>query len=155
MGTTTALDWIIDFFDSRNIPYLICGGLAAIAYGSKRALNDIDIYVPENKYQLVVDYGRDYISYGPGRFKNEHWNVDYVQFIFRNQKIEVGNSSEVMIFDDIRQEWHQEELDFDNYTSVVFSGKKVRLMTKVDLIAYKSKLNREVDKIDLAYIGKE
>ena len=49
-----ALDWIIEYLENNAIPYLVCGGLAAQAYGSTRDLADIDIYVPdEYLYQIA------------------------------------------------------------------------------------------------------
>jgi len=149
-----ALTWIIEYFEFNNIPYLICGGLAAIAYGSQRPLNDIDIYVPDSKYQEVVNYGKEFISFGPERFKNKYWNVDYVQFNYMGQKIEIGSSENVEIFDAFKHEWYRKELDFDMYTRVVVFGKELRVMKKNYLIDYKRKLDREVDKIDIEQILK-
>jgi len=92
----------IDYLDSKNIPYLVCGGLAAIAYGSERALNDIDLYVPGSRYQAVVNFGDNFITYGTGRLHDNHWNVDYVQFIYKEQKIEVASNKNIQIFDAVR-----------------------------------------------------
>ena len=41
-----ALEWITGFFHKQSVPYLITGGLATLAYGGRRPLADIDIYVP-------------------------------------------------------------------------------------------------------------
>ena len=87
-----ALEWIVDFLESTDIPYLICGGLAAIAYGAHRPLNDIDLYVPHSDYQKVITFGQALISYGPQRLQSQEWNVEYVQFNYKGQKIEVGRS---------------------------------------------------------------
>jgi hypothetical protein len=149
MTSAEALEWIIDFLESKNIPYLICGGLAAIAYGSQRPLHDIDLYVPEKNYKAVVDFGRKFITYGPERAITNQWNVEYVQFNYYDQKIEVGSSNNIQIFDSIRNEWHQKSLDFNIYTEVTVLGKTVRVIDKQQLINYKEILGREVDKIDI------
>ena len=104
MSREESLEWITDFLELKDIPYLICGGLAAIAYGSHRPLYDIDLYVPEKNYMMVVKFGRKYITYGPERLINEHWNVNYVQFNFKGQKIEVGSSKNLHIYDSTKQE---------------------------------------------------
>lgn len=57
-----ALKWIIGLLADNEVPYLICGGFAVFAYGSKRAINDIDIFVPEEKFNHVVRLGNGYIS---------------------------------------------------------------------------------------------
>lgn len=48
-----ALHWIVGKLTSRNIPFAIVGGLAAIAYGSSRSLNDIDMDVEELEGLLI------------------------------------------------------------------------------------------------------
>ena len=119
MSHNDALNWIIDFLEAHNIPYLICGGLAAMAYGAHRPLNDIDLYVPLSHFNQVVDFGCNIISYGPGRFKDQHWNVEYVQFNFQGQKIEVGSSEGVAIFDQERGEWVSQSINFDHLANTV------------------------------------
>lgn len=152
MKSEEALKWIVDFLESDNIPYLICGGLAAIAYGSHRPLNDIDLYVPEKNYKAVVSFGRQFITYGPERAINNQWNVEYVQFNYHGQKIEVGSSNNIQVFDSTKNEWHQKDLDFNIYTQVDVLGKIIRVMDKQKLTSYKKMLGREVDKIDIQYI---
>ncbi len=147
-----ALKWIVDFLEANSIPYLICGGLAAIAYGSQRSLHDIDLYVPDKNYKSVVDFGRQFITYGPERAINSQWNVEYVQFNYNGQKVEVGSSNNVQVYDSTRNEWHKKDLDFNIYTQVNVLGKIVRVMDKQQLISYKTMLGRDVDKIDIQYI---
>lgn len=50
--TINALKWIIKILNSKNIPYQISGGFAAKMYGSIRPLNDIDIDIPEDNFQV-------------------------------------------------------------------------------------------------------
>ena len=153
METKQALSWIIDFLESNNIQYLICGGLAAIAYGSNRPLHDIDLYVPEQHYQSVIEFGHTFISYGPDRFCDKHWNIEYVQFNYKGQKIEVGSSKDIKIFNSNNHEWHHEILNFNLYTEIIVLGKKVRIMDKEVLVNYKTMLNRKVDKEDIQQIN--
>lgn len=152
LNSKQAFEWIIGFFELNDVPYLICGGLAAIAYGSQRPLHDIDIYVPENNYKSVVEFGYEYITYGPDRLIDNHWDVDYVQFNYSGQKIEVGSSQGIKIFDALKSRWYKEQLDFEKYTQASVLGKRVRIMEKQALIDYKRKLNREVDQLDIEYI---
>jgi hypothetical protein len=149
MKAGDALNWIIDYLEKSDVPYLVCGGLAAIAYGAKRQLNDIDIYVPKERYEEVVQFGKKYISYGPERFVSEHWNIDYVQFIFNGTKIEVGSSEDVKIFDVKKKVWSQEYVNFDSFVFINLLGRDVRVLKKDLLIEYKRKLDREVDRIDI------
>ena len=149
MGTNNAFKWIIQLLELNDIPYLICGGLAANAYGSKRLLNDIDIFVPNTNYFDVVTLGDEYISYGPERYRDQHWDVEYVQFTYEGQKIEVGSSDEVKIFNSNSNSWVALELNFDSFSTISLLGRKVKVMNKSELVSYKSKLAREVDLIDV------
>lgn len=149
MKSNKALEWIVDFLETKNIPYLICGGLAAIAYGSTRQLHDIDLYVSSERYLEVVAFGEEFNSDGPKRLHDANWNVEYVQFFYEDQKVEVGSSDNVGVYDAIGRTWFQKHLDFTNYMDAVVYGRKVRVMDKASLIEYKKKLNREVDIIDI------
>jgi hypothetical protein len=68
-----ALDWIIDYLEQNEIPYLVCGGLAAQAYGSKRELVDIDLYTPDAFISQISSMGTDYITFGPAHHVGEKW----------------------------------------------------------------------------------
>jgi len=41
-----AAQWIVELLGDRNIPFLICGGLAAKGYGSERDLNPESVRPP-------------------------------------------------------------------------------------------------------------
>lgn len=60
-----ALKWISSLLIEKDIPFAVCGGLAAIGYGSTRPLNDIDIFVPGKYFQMVVSAGSEHISNQP------------------------------------------------------------------------------------------
>ncbi|NRB40396.1 MAG: hypothetical protein HRU20_18330 [Pseudomonadales bacterium] len=153
MSEESAFNWIIDVFESNDIPYIICGGLAAIAYGAIRELNDIDIYVPKSCYQNVCKFGEEYITFGPERYDDNFWSVDYVQFVFESQKIEVGSDDNIKIFNSKKKIWEREVLDFSIYSVIELFDRQVRVMRKNDLIDYKNKLDRTVDQADIKQIS--
>ncbi|MCG7984840.1 MAG: hypothetical protein JAY90_19065 [Candidatus Thiodiazotropha lotti] len=66
--------------NQHQIPFLICGGLAAIGYGSKRELNDIDLFVPGKLFKTVVLLGNEQIRKPPQRNceVSEGWDLEYV-----------------------------------------------------------------------------
>ena len=153
MAENKAYEWIITILETRQIPYLICGGLAAIAYGSKRPLNDIDIFVPKTNYREIVSQGKHYITFGPERYQDQYWSVDYVQFTVGGQKIEIGNSDGAEIFDSTKNQWVSINIDFESYSIVSVFGKEARIMKKAELIEYKRKLARKVDIVDVDQIN--
>lgn len=152
MKRLPALNWIVDYLEVNEIPYLVCGGLAAQAYGSSRALVDIDIYVPDQFITQIAKMGKEYITFGPAHHVGEKWDLTYLQFDFAGQKVEIGSDKVCKIFDPTAQEWHQKVIDFERYKLIELYGKRVRVMTKDDLITYKKILSREVDLEDIRQI---
>ena len=152
MDTLPALNWIIGFLKSNDIPYVACGGLAAKVYGAERKLNDIDIYVPDKYFCSVVEYGAPYITYGPSHHKGKQWDLTYVKFNYLGQDVEVCSDKECKIFDDLRSKWITQKISFDCYEKCEIYGVELTVMKKDQLVAYKKQLNREVDIQDIAQI---
>jgi hypothetical protein len=142
-----ALVWITGLLADNEVPYLICGGLAAFAYGSKRAINDIDIFVPEEKFDQVVSLGKKHVSKPAKHYlkKAEGWNVKYVQFKYKETKIEVGSSKGVEIFDTTSKQWIELRINFSRIEYRSVYGIRIPLMDRENLISYKKALGRSVD----------
>lgn len=152
--TIEALKWITRLLEDNKVPYLICGGFAAFVFGSKRAINDIDIFVPEEFFNHVVNLGKNYVSKPAKHYfeEAEGWNVKYVQFTHGETKIEIGSSKGVEIFDASSNEWVELEVDFSKIEYRSVYGMDIPLMAKEDLINYKRVLARPVDLHDIEAI---
>ncbi|EWH00208.1 hypothetical protein [Halomonas sp. BC04] len=148
-----AAQWITGLLRERNIPFLICGGLAAKGYGSERELNDIDLFVPGTHFWSVVMAGQEHISKAATHYREEGWDLTYVQFIHEGVKVEVGNADGPRIFDVGNQSWVPLNIDFSRYKSVNLLGLELPLMLKDDLVRYKSVLSRPVDIEDIRAIS--
>ena len=146
-----ALAWIVTLLNDNNSPFSICGGLAAQFYGAKRPLNDIDLFVPAQYFDTVVNAGKAYISKPAQHYCEaaEGWDLEYVQFIYKGVKIEVGSAKGVKIFDSVSSTWQALTIDFENTVKGELFGVPVSVMPKEDLIAYKTSLGRDVDRIDI------
>ena len=147
-----AAQWIVELLRDQNIPFLICGGLAAKGYGSERALNDIDLFVPGECFSTVAEAGQEFVSKAAAHRQEEGWNLTYVQFKYEGIKVEVGNADGPQIFDVGKADWVPLEIDFSRYAIVRLLGIDLPLMLKDDLIAYKSALSRPVDIEDIRAI---
>ncbi|MFC6672306.1 nucleotidyltransferase [Marinobacterium aestuariivivens] len=147
-----ALRWIHELLNEREIPFVVCGGLAAIGYGSTRPLNDIDLFVPGRHFQSVVSAAADCISKPARRYREEGWDLEYVQFIYEGTKVEVGNAEDAMIFDAGSGQWVALAIDFSRACDVEVLGITVPAMRIEDLISYKRILDRPVDREDIAEI---
>jgi len=153
MNSKKALHWICNLLDGKQVPYSICGGLAAISYGSKRELNDIDIFIPDRYFDEIFPSIKEFITYGPFSYKDNYWQVKYAQLSYYDQKIEIGSDKNVMIFDTITNTWRPLTIDFDNTVLKTVYGVKVKVMDKNSLISYKTMLSRAVDIEDIGYIN--
>ena len=147
-----AVQWIVGLLRDRNIPFLICGGLAAKGYGSERDLNDIDLFVPGECFWSVVEAGQEYVSKAAAHRREEGWDLTYVQFKYEGVKVEVGNADRAQIFDAQNRTWVALNIDFSRYDTVHLLGLELPLMLKEDLIWYKSLLSRPVDIEDVLAI---
>ncbi|MGY0216569.1 hypothetical protein ACWJJH_04160 [Endozoicomonadaceae bacterium StTr2] len=146
-----ALEWIVELLNSRNVPFAICGGLAAISYGSNRSLNDIDLFVPAQYFRQAVEAGRAYISKPAQHYceASEGWDLEYVQFIYKGVKIEIGNTAGMKIFDRRQQCWVPLNVHFGELVPGRVFGVEIPVIPKQALIAYKSVLRRDVDLADI------
>lgn len=148
----SAAKWIVSLLSERNIPFLICGGLAARGYGSQRDLHDIDLFVPGEHFLSVVQAGQPFVSKAAAHRQEEGWDLTYVQFKFEGVKVEVGNADGTQIFDAQNRAWVALNIDFSRYETMQLLGFELPLMLKKDLIWYKSVLSRPVDIEDVLAI---
>ena len=144
-----ALAWITENLNRLDITYQIAGGLAAKCYGSTRPLHDSDIYVPGKSLSIVEDELAEYIEFGPKHHKDENWDLVFMKLYYKNQQIEFGDAENTKYFDSESQQWIKEEINFSESNLIEFEGIALHVMPKQDLIKYKQRLNRKVDRIDV------
>lgn len=68
-----ALAWIVDALNRHRVPYQVVGGLAARAYGARRDLLDIDMYVPSDEAVGLLEEVRPHVAWGPEHFVDDSW----------------------------------------------------------------------------------
>jgi hypothetical protein len=153
-GTTgEAFRWVVDLLDRTAIPYLIVGGLAARAYGSTRALADIDMYIPGDRFTDLVAEISEYVTFGPERVVTEHWDIVFVAMEFAGQRFEFGDADKCKIFDSTRRLWIEQDIDLSKFELMELFGSAVHVMKRERLIEYKNLLGRDVDLKDIAQIS--
>lgn len=149
----TALRWITNIIQSKNIPFQIAGGLAAIIYGAKRELADIDIDIPEEAFSLILSEVKPYIILGPTHFKTDSWDIYLLTLNYQGQEIDLGGAYETKIFNTALQKWQPLIANFDTAIMKNIAGITIPVIAIEELIAYKTILNREVDQIDIIQIS--
>ena len=156
-NTKAAFLWIVNILKRHKVPYQITGGFAAKIYGVKRELADIDIEVPEEKYDDAFDNLRKdvkpFIVFGPKRYKKEGFNVFLMTLKYKGQLIDICGTHTDMLFDKRKRKMIKTPVYLKKYSKKQVFGQKIKVVTKKELVAYKSKLQRRVDKIDIAELS--
>lgn len=152
-NTKNTLNWIIDILEQKNIDYRISGGLAARAHGAHRELADIDIEINNEDIQKIMPDVSSYVIYGPSRFLDENWDLNLLTLKHNDQIIDIA-STEQKIFNKIKKTWEPNFINLQNFEIINIFDRDVRVEPKESLIAYKTKIGREVDLIDIHQINR-
>lgn len=144
-----ALRWIVHLLREMDIPFQAAGGLAARAYGASRPLVDLDFYVPGRAMPRVRERAHAHVSKPPLHVVTEHWDITFMQLVYANQRIELGDADEAYIYDKHKGTWTQQHIDFTASVPRTVLGVHIPVMPKKQLIAYKRGLDRPVDRQDL------
>ncbi|KND50401.1 MAG: MazG protein domain [Parcubacteria bacterium C7867-007] len=147
-----SLEWIISILERHNIPFQISGGLAAKIYGSMRPLNDIDIDIPGDRIVDILDDVKEYITYGPIQHKDEKWDVYLVALERNGQEFDISAADNAKVHDDQTQTWIPIPTNPEQGNWVEYSGMRLPVMPKDELISYKSYLNGDHQVEDIAAV---
>jgi len=152
-----ALSWIVALLNRHNIPYQICGGFAAKAYGATRPLVDIDFYASlqdSPHVQLFMDEIRPYLIREFMPHLSASWDITYLALNYHGMHIEIAESTTHPRFYNRRDgRWEEQVIDYAASTHILLYGVNIAIMPKDELLAYKSMLDREVDHQDIEQIA--
>jgi hypothetical protein len=152
--TEGAFRWIIGLLEKHDIPFQIKGGLASRLYGVDRELADIDISIPEDRFDELVPEVKDFIRYGPEQYLDEEWDIKLITLKYQGQYIDLAGAFEKKNFDKTNRVWVPTPSDFSSSVFMDVYGLKVPVIAKADLIAYKKLILRDVDIIDIEALSK-
>lgn len=148
-----ALIWISEILKKHQVPFQISGGLAAISYGATRPLEDIDIDIPDNKFDVLVDEVKPYLIYGPSRFKSDKWDLLLMTLNYQGQEIDLSGADSTFIYNQQEKIWLQLNENLATAPMRNVLGINLPVIAKNDLLHYKKILAREVDLIDIAQMN--
>jgi hypothetical protein len=151
-NTEEALKWIVGLLKKHDIAFQISGGFAVRLYGSDRELHDIDIGVPDDGLQKLHDDVKDYITFGPEKYSDSSWNLQLMSLKYKGQKIDLAGRDTISFFDRNTMKWIPGHRDLTNFELKEIYGLEVPVIPKESLVAYKNKLGRDVDLIDVAFL---
>lgn len=147
-----ALIWILK---KHKIPFQISGGLAAIVYGANRPLADIDIDIPDDQFNHIINDVKPYIVFGPARFKSDKWDLMLMTLNYQGQEIDLSGADSTNIFNEQTGEWIKLTEDLTVAPVKKVFNLDLPVIPIKSLIFYKKILAREVDLIDINQIENE
>jgi hypothetical protein len=149
-----ALRWIVLILNKRKVEYQISGGLAAHLYGSNRPINDIDIDIPENKFNHIYDSIKDYITFGPKQFKDQRWDMKAVILNYNGQEIDIGGAYKTKICDTNKGKWVNLPANLSTAKNFNINGLEIKICNPYDLAEYKRLLKGQHQQNDIQAIEK-
>lgn len=147
-----ALGWIVEVLRRADVPFQVVGGLAARAYGAKRPLADLDFYVPTSRLDDLADAAAAHVSRLPSPYRDECWDLTFMKLDYLEQPIEIGGSDGARYFDREAGLWREAGIRFDVSVERTIFGIRLPVMPLGQLIEYKQRLDRDVDRQDVAEI---
>jgi hypothetical protein len=148
--TKEAFLWIIKILHDNKIPYRISGGFAAKIYGSPRKLRDIDIEIPDKFFKKLIPIIREYVTNGPKKFIDSKMKTYGLVMRYKGQIIEFSGTDSELLFDYKNKKWVNLSVDISKITLKNIYGKRVRVISKIDLLEYKKLIkSRKSDIIDI------
>ena len=152
---TPALGWITDLLAEAEIPFQVAGGVAAAAYGVTREVNNIDLYIAaEHVPQVMRLVGVERIVHQPWRHRDESWDLILLAVEYKGQRIEVRVADVVRFRERATGKWLDAAIDLDGSVPVVIWGVEVPVMPRAQLVEYKHRLDRDIDRQDLSELEK-
>lgn len=151
-NTEKAFLWITEIIEKLVIPYQISGGFAGRAYGVERELADIDVEVADVEIQKIFQEVKPYVTFGPARYIDKNWDLELMTLMYQGQEIDIAGAG-AKIYNQNTKAWELLKTNFKVSQIMEIFGKKVPVISKENLIAYKSKLLREVDREDISMLN--
>jgi hypothetical protein len=148
-NTEAAFKWIVGLLRKHSIPFQIGGGFAARLYGSGRELADIDIGVNDASLEKLHPHVQEYVTFGPGHYVDKKWDLQLMTLKYEGQEIDIVGRDTLMIFDTLANALVPGHRDLTAHENIEVYGSVVPVISKAALIAYKKKLLREVDRLDV------
>lgn len=147
--TETALLWIADLLRELKVPYEIHGGLAAIGYGAKRELADIDLNIRLEDFERVAERVRPYLTFGPDWYRSDLWECYMMTLVYAGQEIDIGALGRIKYRVKATGAWHELPDRLDNVRMLRIAGLMLPVVNEAELYIHKQEIDRGVDRKDV------
>lgn len=154
--TKEAFTWIVSILRKHKVPFQITGGFAARIYGSNHPINDIDIEIPEEKFDVILKDVQKYIIYGPKRDKDKVFDLELMTLKYKGQEIDIAGSQTQKLFDKKKKKWISMKVNYNDSVRKKIYDLIVPVETKENIVCYKRLvgIGRDVDIEDVNALSK-
>jgi len=146
-----AFIWAVKILRKHKVPFFLTGGFVARIYGSKRKFDDLDFFIPNEKFKDIYGEIKKYLTFGPKRYTDRYFNIPIAATLnYRGQGIDFVGWKNAKIFDKQRKKYRLYR-NYPNSRTVKMKifGILVPIVKKEELIRVKLRLMRKSDKEDI------
>lgn len=147
-----AMAWLADLFRDHDVRYAAAGGLAARSWGATRPLVDLDFFVYAEDLDRVECDLAPYVVRPLTALKDDHWDLSFMRLEYGGVPLELSVAEGARYRESATGEWHDTCPDFSACPEREILGVRLRVMNRDDLVAYKRRVDRAVDRADIAAI---
>lgn len=143
---------LVGILNDNKISFLVSGGLAAIAYGAKRPLYDIDIDVAPNDIPRTKDLFREYVVEDFHHLQDDILDIWLMTLNIDGVTVDITQTEECYYKG---KDGRKIRIDTDLSNAEIrqVEGIEVPIENKQELIRYKSIIARDTDLIDIRQIS--
>lgn len=152
-NSEAAFKWIISLLQELKASFVIVGGLAANAHGTKRNLADIDIDVPKNVFDELIPQVKEYIVFGPSNYCDNEFDIELMTLNYEGQEIDLTVAETIKLYDKNISKWVSRPTNPLAVTEIEIFGIAVPVMKKDLLVGYKKMIARDTDIQDVVDLG--
>ena len=139
---------VVQALNDAGIKYQITGGLAAITYGAKRQLQDIDIDVHKVDMPRIRELFAQCITKDLYHFQDKTYDLYLITLNIDGVPVDISQTEDSYVFGkDTRKT--KIESDLSRAVSVNYEGLGLLVQNKAELIRYKTLAGRDADLIDI------
>ena len=142
---------ITTLLEENNIAFQVTGGLAAIAYGAKRPLYDIDIDVYKKDISKVRKLFANCLKKDFYHLQDEHFDMWLLTIIIDEVNIDISQA-EKSYFINKKGKKIKMDSDISKAKIITIGQTRIPIQKKKELVAYKKIIGRKTDLLDIQQI---
>lgn len=143
----SAIEYLVNLFDKNNIQYQVTGGLAAICYGAKRPLYDIDIDVSRKYIPLLQKLLKQYIIDDYHHYRDDFFDIYLMKLNINGVLVDISQIENAYCLKNGKK--FKINSSIANRIVVNTLGINIKVQDAKELIEYKLMVGRDTDLLDV------